>query len=241
MFYLPNQGPNSQSQPHIMLRTRNTKLNNCGYFIALIMIFILLFNDIHISFSFSSLPTYPISPARPPEKQLINLQWPVTCTCTASRVGCWLRPQSYHWHKVLISSTAPRIVSKQGCGGCGSVIAHAQLSCFYQITVDFQLVVQKLRREFTHAQNFLFKIPAQVRACTKFPIQNSCPSARMRGFSSRFLDNQLEIDCNTYLIYLSLLKALYLVHFNRKGSTVHGRYFTLKLVVFTSLDASIPA
>ena len=31
--------------------------------------------------------------------------------------------------------------------------------------VDFQLVVQKLRREFTHAQNFLFKIPAQVRAC----------------------------------------------------------------------------
>ena len=32
-------------------------------------------------------------------------------------------------------------------------------------TVDFQLVVQKLRREFTHAQNFLFKIPAQVRAC----------------------------------------------------------------------------
>ena len=30
---------------------------------------------------------------------------------------------------------------------------------------DFQLVVQKLRREFTHAQNFLFKIPAQVRAC----------------------------------------------------------------------------
>ena len=32
-------------------------------------------------------------------------------------------------------------------------------------TVDFQLVVQKSRREFTHAQNFLFKIPAQVRAC----------------------------------------------------------------------------
>ena len=36
---------------------------------------------------------------------------------------------------------------------------------FSPITVDFQLVVQKLRREFTHAQNFLFKIPAQVRAC----------------------------------------------------------------------------
>ena len=32
-------------------------------------------------------------------------------------------------------------------------------------TVDFRLIVQKLRREFTHAQNFLFKIPAQVRAC----------------------------------------------------------------------------
>ena len=45
-------------------------------------------------------------------------------------------------------------------------------------TVDFQLVVQKLRREFAHARNFLFKTPANVR-----------------GFSSRFLDNQLEIDC----------------------------------------------
>ena len=47
------------------------------------MIFIFLFNDIHISFndihisfSFSSLPTNPISSASPPEKQLINLQWP---------------------------------------------------------------------------------------------------------------------------------------------------------------------
>ena len=31
--------------------------------------------------------------------------------------------------------------------------------------VDFQLVVQKSRREFAHARNFLFKIPANVRAC----------------------------------------------------------------------------
>ena len=46
-------------------------------------------------------------------------------------------------------------------------------------TLDFRLVVQKLRREFTHAQDFLFKIAAQ--------------SARMREFSSRFLDNQPEI------------------------------------------------
>ena len=35
----------------------------------------------------------------------------------------------------------------------------------YGSTVDFQLVVQKLRREFAHAQNFLFKIKAKVRAC----------------------------------------------------------------------------
>ena len=48
-------------------------------------------------------------------------------------------------------------------------------------TLDFRLVVQKLRREFTHAQNFLFKIAAQ--------------SARMREFSSQFLDNQPEIEC----------------------------------------------
>ena len=32
-------------------------------------------------------------------------------------------------------------------------------------TVDFQLVVQKSRRELAHARNFLFKIPANVRAC----------------------------------------------------------------------------
>ena len=35
----------------------------------------------------------------------------------------------------------------------------------FTITVDFQLVVQKSRREFAHARNFLFKIPANVRAC----------------------------------------------------------------------------
>ena len=39
------------------------------------------------------------------------------------------------------------------------------------------------------------KIATRIHACAKFPIQNSRPSARMRGFSSRFLDNQLEIDC----------------------------------------------
>ena len=48
-------------------------------------------------------------------------------------------------------------------------------------SLDFRLVVQKLRREFTHAQNFLFKIPAQ--------------SVRMRELSSQFLDNQPEIEC----------------------------------------------
>ena len=52
------------------------------------------------------------------------------CTCTASRAGCWLRPQSYRRH-MLILSTAPRIASNNvSCGGCGSVIAHPQLSCF---------------------------------------------------------------------------------------------------------------
>ena len=39
------------------------------------------------------------------------------------------------------------------------------LSIATTATVDFQLVVQKLRREFAHAQNFLFKIKAKVRAC----------------------------------------------------------------------------
>ena len=48
-------------------------------------------------------------------------------------------------------------------------------------TLDFRLVVQKLRRELTHVQDFLFKIPAQ--------------SPRMREFSSQFLDNQPEIEC----------------------------------------------
>ena len=43
------------------------------------------------------------------------------------------------------------------------------------------------------------KIATRIHACAKFPIQNSRPSARMRGFSSRFLDNQLEIDCSVIL------------------------------------------
>ena len=34
-------------------------------------------------------------------------------------------------------------------------------SGFYTLPLDFRLVVQKLRREFTHAQDFLFNIPAQ--------------------------------------------------------------------------------
>ena len=35
------------------------------------------------------------------------------------------------------------------------------------------------------------KIATRIRACAKFPIQNLHQRARMRGFSSRFLDNQL--------------------------------------------------
>ena len=45
-------------------------------------------------------------------------------------------------------------------------------------TAVFRLVVQKLRREYAHAQYFQFKI--------------STKRAHMRGFSSRFLDNQPE-------------------------------------------------
>ena len=40
------------------------------------------------------------------------------------------------------------------------------------------------------------KIATRIHACAKFPIQNSRrQSARMREFSSQFLDNQPEIDC----------------------------------------------
>ena len=46
------------------------------------------------------------------------------------------------------------------------------------------------------------KIATRIHACAKFPIQNSRPSARMRRFSSRFLDNQLEIDCSVFLAIL---------------------------------------
>ena len=63
----PLDVPKSATQ--IMLGIRNAEL----WFINDIHI---PFNDIHVSFSFSSLPTYPISSARPPEKQLNNLQWP---------------------------------------------------------------------------------------------------------------------------------------------------------------------
>ena len=42
-------------------------------------------------------------------------------------------------------------------------------------------VVQKSRQESAHAQNYQFKIPTK--------------RARMRGFSSRFLDNQPENCC----------------------------------------------
>ena len=67
--------------------------------------------------------------------------------------------------------------------GIGNVHAHNGVLRVAQllVTLHFRLVVQKLRREFTHAQNFLFKTPAQ--------------SARMRGFSLQFLDNQPEIEC----------------------------------------------
>ena len=66
---------------------------------------------------------------------------------TASRAGCWLRPQSYRWHKVLISSTAARVASKHVSwvgwvwfSGCGSVVAHAELSCFlYPHVISFTM------------------------------------------------------------------------------------------------------
>ena len=47
------------------------------------------------------------------------------------------------------------------------------------------------------------KIATRIRACAKFPIQNPRQRARMRRFSSQFLDNQLEIDCNLE-IFLNL-------------------------------------
>ena len=49
-------------------------------------------------------------------------------------------------------------------------------------TAVFRLVVQKSRRESTHAQNFQFKIPTK--------------RVRMCGFSSRLLDNQPENCCS---------------------------------------------
>ena len=52
-----------------------------------------------------------------------------------------------------------------------------------------QLVVQKSRRESAHAQNLQFKSPTK--------------RARMRGFSSRFLDNQLENPCSRALLFWS--------------------------------------
>ena len=53
--------------------------------------------------------------------------------------------------------------------------------------------------EFSCYSRFPVGCPTRIHACAKFPIQNSRPSARMRGFSSRFLDNQLEIDCTVCL------------------------------------------
>ena len=45
-----------------------------------------------------------------------------------------------------------------------------------RLTAVFRLVVQNLQRESAHVQNFQFKVPTK--------------SVRMRGFLSKFLDNQ---------------------------------------------------
>ena len=74
----------------------------------------------------------------------------------------------------------------------------------------FQLVVQKSRREPAHAQNFQFKIPTK--------------RARMRGFSSRFLDNQLENPCTEVC-------RLVVTNLRRKSAHAHtfGGDFELKI------------
>ena len=91
----PLDVPKSATQ--IMLGTRNAEL---------------WLINIHISFSFSSLPTYPISSTRPPEKQLINLQWPKVvghpvrsaarlCVENEWEIASWICP--YHqnvWQKL---------------------------------------------------------------------------------------------------------------------------------------------
>ena len=53
------------------------------------------------------------------------------------------------------------------------------------ITGIFQLVVQKSRRESAHARPFGGNFELKI--------------LRMRGFSSRFLDNQLENPCIQYI------------------------------------------
>ena len=45
------------------------------------------------------------------------------------------------------------------------------------------------------------KIATRIRACAKFSIQNPRQKARMRGFSSRFLDNQPENCCTCALMF----------------------------------------
>ena len=70
-------------------------------------------------------------------------------------------------------------------GGLGSCNHRAEL------TGIFRLVVQKLRRESAHAQYFQFKIPTK--------------RARMRGFSSQFLDNQPKNSCTHIHMWLHWL------------------------------------
>ena len=57
------------------------------------------------------------------------------------------------------------------------------VSASISATGIFQLVVQKSRRESAHARPFGGNFELKI--------------LRMRGFSSRFLDNQLENPCNS--------------------------------------------
>ena len=60
----------------IMLQTKSVDSTIKLSKLLILMIFTINFNDIHRSFSFSLLPTYPILFSGPPEKQLIKLEWP---------------------------------------------------------------------------------------------------------------------------------------------------------------------
>ena len=97
-----------------------------------------------------------------------------------------------------------------------------QLKGIPETTVNFRLLVRekaKIHRSHKRVFNGLVvdsrfqvgcpKIATRIHACTKFPIQNSRPSARMRGFSSRFLDNQLEIDCIYTMWFNSIVPPLH--------------------------------